>query len=101
MSKRAQRVWFHGTNYRTALKIEKEGFRAGTYFARHMEDAVEFGGPCIFWVRVQFVSTPLRWQVCSANKIPASAIWKRVDVVRKREAGRGRPMTEHGFKEGK
>ncbi len=79
-----QDIWFHGTNYHNALKIERNGFRVGTWFARHMEDAVAFGGSCVFWVRVKFDRVPLRWQVHCTNSIPASAIIKRMDIVRVR-----------------
>lgn len=85
----AQGIWFHGTDWRSALKIQRDGFRAGTWFARHMEDAVEFGGDCVFWVKVRFSRAPMKWQACSSNQIPASAIWKRMDIVRRRaRAGR-------------
>ena len=30
--KHVQKVWFHGTNWRNAQKIEREGFRPGTWF---------------------------------------------------------------------
>src|SRR6266850_8485923 len=89
---RRQEIWFHGTNYRSALKIERTGFRRGTWFARHMEDAVAFGGDCIFWVKVRFDKVPLKWQVCCSNTIPASAIQQRMDIVRKAAAStRGQP----------
>lgn len=82
-----QKIWFHGTHYALAAKIEREGFKPGTWFARHMEDAVAFGGNCIFWVRVTFDKTPLKWQVHCVNRIPASSIERRMDLVRRRGAG--------------
>lgn len=73
-----QVVWFHGTSLENASAIEKDGFKPGTWFSRHMEDALEFGGPCVFWVRVTFDKTPLRWQVCCENALPVSAIERKV-----------------------
>jgi hypothetical protein len=73
-----QSVWFHGTSEKNALSIEREGFRTGTWFARHMEDAVAFGGPIVMFVKVTFDKAPMRWQVCSSNAIPATAIIRKV-----------------------
>lgn len=70
-----QRVWFHGTNKNNIDKIRKNGFKIGTYFARHMEDAVKFGGPYVFSVNAVF--KPRRrnnWQVTCANAIPRTSI---------------------------
>lgn len=70
-----QKVWFHGTrSIQELTSIKKNGFRKGTYFARHMEDAVGYGGPYVAWVKVRFDHTPLEWQAISANKIPARSI---------------------------
>lgn len=77
-----QSVWFHGTNKHNSVLIRKNGFRTGTWFARHMEDAIEFGGPYVFYVNVTFPGyKPYKWQVCSSNKIPAKSI-KKVIVCR-------------------
>jgi hypothetical protein len=76
-----QIIWFHGTSRKNVDGILKNGFRKGTWFARHMEDAVTFGGPVVFFVKVTFEKTPMRWQVCSSNTIRASAI-KNVCYVR-------------------
>lgn len=43
-------IAFHGTNLRGALGISRHGFKLGTYFARHAEDALEFGGSIVFHV---------------------------------------------------
>jgi hypothetical protein len=68
-----QVVWFHGTRTRKSSEsIKKHGFRAGTQFARHMEDAVCFGGPYVFFVRIQF--NPKAWQACCSEVVPPSAI---------------------------
>lgn len=84
-----QRVWFHGTSPEKASLIEKDGFAEGTWFAAHMEDAVAFGGPCVFFVKVTFESEPAdKWQVCCSNALPASTIEKRWDFTRADGNGR-------------
>jgi hypothetical protein len=73
-----QVVWFHGTSPENADLISKEGFSEGTWFSKHMEDAIAFGGPCVFWVKVEFPKErAYEWQACSANAIPASAIQRQ------------------------
>ena len=77
-------ICFHGTNKRTVKRILREGFRKGTYFARHLEDALEFGGPFVFSVRFEedgFVGTNWNgwWQFHTAEKISVAKIWKVVE----------------------
>ncbi len=43
-------ICFHGTTKRNADQIMKTGFRLGTFFGRHLEDALEFGGAYVFSV---------------------------------------------------
>ena len=43
---------YHGTNEENAKLILENGFRPGTYFAYHLEDALAFGGKYVF--RVEF-----------------------------------------------
>lgn len=43
---------YHGTNKENAKLILENGFRSGTYFAHHLEDALAFGGKYVF--RVEF-----------------------------------------------
>lgn len=75
-----QKVWWHGTtSARKARSILRDGFREGTYFARHLEDALEFGGRHVFAVEFVVSFKPgyegwRKWQVCLANALPASAI---------------------------
>lgn len=70
-----QTVYFHGTQKEHVASIQREGFKEGTYFARHMEDAANFGGPCVFFVKVHFERPSLDgWQVVCANQVPAKAI---------------------------
>lgn len=42
---------WHGTDEHAASLIIKEGFLPNTYFAKHLENALEFGGPYVFLVK--------------------------------------------------
>ena len=69
------KIWYHGTTKNNLFRIKKDGFfREGTWFARHMEDAREFGGHIVVQVNVFFDVYESEWQVCSQNKIPVSVI---------------------------
>lgn len=56
-----KRIVFHGTDADAAQSILREGFRDWTYFARALEDAVEFGGDHIFEVCVDLPDSD-NWQ---------------------------------------
>src|SRR5262245_1314684 len=70
------RIWFHGTKSKEAAdSILAEGFRAGTYFADALEDALGFGGDWVFEVALEHL--PIRegaWQMRVIEAVPASAI---------------------------
>lgn len=66
------RIWFHGTNADAAIEIFKTGFREGTYFAKHLEDALEFGGPHIF--EAVLLTDHVDWQISVSNQIPPESI---------------------------
>jgi len=42
------RICFHGTKRQNAYKILKTGFKKWTYFAKHLEDALGYGGKYVF-----------------------------------------------------
>lgn len=73
-------IWFHGTNGMAAIGVLKDGFRVGTWFARHLEDALAFGGPHVFEVALDAdkvntdsdAVTP--WQVHTLEVIPPERI---------------------------
>ncbi len=44
------KLCFHGTRKENVKSILEIGFNVGTYFAYHLEDAIEFGGEYIFMV---------------------------------------------------
>lgn len=69
------KIWFHGTDREALDKIVMEGFRAGTWFSEHLEDALEFGGRFVFEVALD--REPVKdgnWQMCVADAIPLDAI---------------------------
>ena len=43
-------IAYHGTDEATAQIILMEGFKESTHFARHLEDALAFGGAYVFAV---------------------------------------------------
>lgn len=65
---------YHGTNKENAKLISETGFRPGTYFAHHLEDALAFGGKYVF--RVEFEEDKFsneddcdRWQFWIINTV--------------------------------
>jgi hypothetical protein len=48
--KKALVICYHGTTAANAKSILREGFKPGTWFARHLEDAIGFGGGHVFEV---------------------------------------------------
>lgn len=75
-----ERIYWHGTNRKNANKILKDGyFKKGTWFAHHLEDALEFGGNYVFAVLISFEKKKhspkfLSWQKCCANKISTDKV---------------------------
>ncbi len=65
----------HGTNLRNARKILKEGFKKDTYFARHLEDAIGYGGLYVFEVAYPVVLIPKNcWQFLNRERVPPEFI---------------------------
>ncbi len=55
------KIAYHGTDPDSAKQILESGaFRTGTYFAFRIEDAIKFGGPCVF--AVKFSEDPKHWK---------------------------------------
>ena len=68
-------IVYHGTNVIGKRKISKEGFRKGTYFALHLEDALGYGGQYIFEVAYPVSKIPKKnWQFICDNGIPTEFI---------------------------
>ena len=72
--------WWHGTTSAAkARAIMRDGFKPDTYFARNLEDALEFGGRHVFCVTFYITFKPgqpnwRRWQVKLSNRLPPDAI---------------------------
>ena len=75
-----KKIYFHGTNRKNAKSILKNGFRKGTFFADHLEDALCYGGRNIFEVAIDFKfrkgcrPADFSWQVSCANLIKKESI---------------------------
>jgi hypothetical protein len=67
-------ICYHGTGEKAAAIIRKKGFGVGTYFAKHLEDAIEFGGPYVFEVMFTAQETPFNWQFKVTKPVPRSKI---------------------------
>jgi len=62
---------YHGTNTKKKVQaIMRNGFKDGTYWARHMEDALEFGGKYIFEVMFDEYEINGGWQFTSMEVAP-------------------------------
>lgn len=76
------KMFYHGTNKATASKIIKEGFKRGSYFSTHLEDAIKFGkadetvGVFVFQVSIKLPYDHTYWEYVTTNKIPARQIVK-------------------------
>jgi len=68
--------FYHGTDKRTAGIIMKNGFKRGTFFSTHLEDAVGYGGKYVFEVSIKLPYDHLYWEYVSNKKIPARQIMK-------------------------
>ncbi len=76
------RICFHGTTKENADNILKSGFNVDTYFAKHLEDAIGFGGEYVFYVRFdenRFNFDIMKedwWQFHTCEIIPPDWIWQ-------------------------
>ena len=71
-----KKIWWHGTtNKKKVNSILKNGFNEGTWFAEHLENALEFGGKYVFAVIISFPKKRTwDWQVCCSNRISSDRI---------------------------
>ena len=70
--KKYQRYSYHGTTKEKAEKIMRTGVRKNTWFALHLEDAIEFGGEYVFRVGFNDVVSQYYWQFKNNGEIPIS-----------------------------
>ena len=71
------RIYFHGTSKENAEKILVGGFDIGTWFAFHLEDALEFGGDYVFRVEgfdEDSFSDDVDWQFHVLERVPPDRI---------------------------
>ena len=83
------KIYWHGTtSKKKAQSILKNGFSKGTWFADHLENALEFGGKYVFAVVIEWKGKrAYNWQICSANKIaPEKILWlEKFEIKRTNE----------------
>lgn len=73
--KRPLCICYHGTNKAAVAAIWEEGFQPFTYFARHLEDAIGFGGEYVF--EVAFYTEDVEdfgWQFKALKVVPSDRI---------------------------
>lgn len=87
-------ICYHGTKADSAKAIRAHGFRVGTYFARHLEDALGYGGEYIFEVAFENREMGSGWQFTIAELLPPDRIVKitrvQTDVLYENKALRKR-----------
>lgn len=72
------KICYHGTNKKNAENILKEGFNKGTYFAKHLEDAIGFGGRYVFSVMFKKEKIPSNWQfILKRKRKPNNIVYLR------------------------
>jgi len=69
-------ICYHGTKPRNVPGIMRDGFKEGTYFARHLENAIHMGGRHVFGVAFDKakLSDPPHWQFIVREVIPPDRI---------------------------
>ena len=69
------KICYHGTDAETADIIAEKGFKPGTYFGEHLEDALGFGGPYVFEVCFPQDTTSVSgWQFTIEERVPVDRI---------------------------
>lgn len=78
------RIWYHGTNAKAAAAILKTGFRYDSWFAAHLEAALDLGGRHVFQVALPIRFREGQWQIHVLREIPPSHIVAYTVYTRKR-----------------
>jgi len=69
------KIWFHGTTEIASRYIVVDGFRAGSWFSRSLEDAIGFGGMHVFEVALDFEPvSDGAWQMRVPEAVPEDRI---------------------------
>jgi len=67
-------ICYHGTDEKNVSNILYKGFKKGTYFARHLENAIHMGGPHVFGVAFDATALPPHWQFTARSTITPGRI---------------------------
>lgn len=67
-------VCYHGTDLNAASQILLEGFAPGAHFARHLEDALSYGGTHVFEVAFMALEVGEHWQFVEEKAVPRERI---------------------------
>lgn len=83
-----QVICYHGTKAEAAVAIQQKGFRPWTHFARHLENAIDYGGLHVF--DVVFDDPPENWQfhnreTVSPNRITRYRVFQETTVFENKE----------------
>jgi len=78
-------ICYHGTSKENAESILKTGFKQWTYFAKHLEDSLGYGGEYVFEVQFEKESLRDNWQfinheVISPNRIVGLTKYSPVEL---------------------
>jgi hypothetical protein len=76
MSEKKLRICYHGTKKENVFNIIQYGFNKNTWFAKHLEDALAFGGNYVFGVILPdeaFIRKG-QWQVMINNPVSPDKI---------------------------
>ena len=77
------KIYYHGTSKENSESILEEGFRKGSWFAMHLEDAFFYGGPYIFEVEMDIDKEELTydWQFWVSIPISPERIRRHYHLI--------------------
>ncbi len=67
-------ICYHGTTKRNAESILRGGFKPDSWFALHLEDAIEFGGAWVFETSFKDEVAHIGWQFHCRKAVPPTRI---------------------------
>lgn len=81
------KICYHGTNKTNADRILKEGFKPYTYFSRHLESALCYGGEWVFEVCFDETKVPDNWQfIIKTQRGPENIVglkhYKNIELIK-------------------
>ena len=92
-------VAYHGTRtLSVARRIEHDGLRHFSYVARHLEDALAFGGDFVWRLVVPLSVFDLKgWQACLANDLPSDHLLELCQYTQRQLTPRNKAMADAVF----